>query len=346
MHLEQFNKAIPLLDRGLEISNQIFGPTSPLSISLLESLADTNLQSNKLSVAEKRVSELVSAYATQQQFESQIRSMENLILVLQRNMKFAEATEVAKKTIPILQTSELDQTLRESIHARVLVRQAFNLSCQNNPEASALYHEAVDRAPAASQVDQAFIHYHLAQFELIPNNQSNAVTTLENAKSLLESLPSKNRRAQTLTALINNSLMDLCLQKKDWDQAEVHGKLSLDIINHFDHEKNSPLLEYSLHLMSWVMLGMGKYFFAEGLFRKLDGLIDQHMQGKRPVYRIQIQTIEEFIKLMELLNRVGDARQLDDKLKMLQSSDVHPTIHFHALFESTDFRKLDTPIKE
>lgn len=61
---EEYQKALPLLERSIQICEQIFGPTATLTIPLKEMVGEANVKLGKHTLAERTLQQLLGAYKT------------------------------------------------------------------------------------------------------------------------------------------------------------------------------------------------------------------------------------------------------------------------------------------
>lgn len=241
-----------------------------------------------------------------------------------------------------------------SFQVRTSVALGFTLSCVGKTiEAKSAYEEAKNSANCllASNALRGFqcyvilfIHsalplYYLAQYDFLYNfEHDQAIATCNEACNTLEAadLDTISLPLKFLKPRIYNCLMQSYLAKDLWQEAEELGKKSLDITNSLC-DRDDPLVEWTLHLLCQAMVGEKKYFFAEGLLRRLDSLLvtkEEKEGGQFSLFEIQHETLRLYAKVMENFNRQTELSLLRSRMERYTAGkDCLPNILMHAQFE-------------
>lgn len=140
---------------------------------------------------------------------------------------------------------------------------------------------------------------------------------------------------QHITCCVYDALAEYHISRGEFVEAEEIGKKSLEITNKLG-DKKSMLVEWCLHLMVRSLIGQQKYFYAEGLLRRLEGRIfDYAHQGihtsvPKRVYNVQKVSLETYRDLLKKFQRLAEAETLQTKIDSLGTTT--PDIEMHALF--------------
>jgi hypothetical protein len=181
--------------------------------------------------------------------------------------------------------------------------------------------------------------YSLAQYDLLYKSEYDAaIVTCAQARDILDtaepdtlSLPLK-----LLKPRIYDCLMQSYLAKDLFQEAEELGKKSLEITNSLC-DRDSPLVEWTLHLLCKAMVGEKKYFFAEGLLRRLDSLLlaKEEKEGDQfKLFEIQHGTLQLYATVMENFNRQTELSHLRSRIERYTTDkECLPDILMHAQFE-------------
>jgi hypothetical protein len=146
------------------------------------------------------------------------------------------------------------------------------------------------------------------------------------------------RYREILLARVYATQMEIKLSESQYDQAEEFGRKCLDIANKL-FERDSPFIQWSLHLLALVMVKQRKYgYYGEGLFRRLEQLIlPEPPSLSKKFYRFQFESMNSYASVLEHLERKNEAEIVREKLKTIGAENLLPTLHFHCLFDPTNF---------
>lgn len=183
--------------------------------------------------------------------------------------------------------------------------------------------------------------YHLGRIHHFPKSEFDAaMKCYHQAETILTNLQSSDPFEVNVLIMVYNGLLESLIGLEKFQDADKYGKKSLDISNHLV-ETNSYLVEWTLHLMARVMLALQQYFYAEGLFRKLDNIMDQNHEMKKPFYEVQLKTLQGHRSLMESFKRTGDVKFLTEKIDSYANHQLCPDIFMHAHFQDLKFVELE-----
>eukprot|EP01126_Amoeba_proteus_P019459 TRINITY_DN20037_c0_g1_i2.p2 TRINITY_DN20037_c0_g1~~TRINITY_DN20037_c0_g1_i2.p2 ORF type:complete len:152 (-),score=36.71 TRINITY_DN20037_c0_g1_i2:390-845(-) len=136
--------------------------------------------------------------------------------------------------------------------------------------------------------------------------------------------------------MLYNCMMEASIALDLAREAEEFGTKSLEVTNSVLN-RDSPIVEWTLHLLTKVMIKEQKFFYAEGLLRRLDAIILEKEQVEEPLFQIQLDTLQLFYDLMIQFNRSTEANILRERIDHLNMRGRRNNLLFHARFGHPHF---------
>lgn len=212
-------------------------------------------------------------------------------------------------------------------------------------QAQQLAKDLPDTHPAKGRMHQictdvpALPLYFPSQYDLLPASSfDEAINHCNEAVKLLKQVKDEDQTDGTklLLSRTYDCLMEAHLSKKLFVDAEEFGKKSLEITNAIC-DRDSSLVEWTLHLMCRAMIGEKKYFFAEGLLRRLDSMLmtKEEKEGEAiRLYQIQVDTLKVYGDVMQNFNRQTELVQLQSRLeRYTKGKEIKSNLLLHATFD-------------
>lgn len=185
--------------------------------------------------------------------------------------------------------------------------------------------------------------YYSAQYCQLPLPDYD--TTIDKCNEALEILKhSDNDISKLLQSRAYNCIMESHLGKSQFQDAEDSGKKSLEITNDIC-DRESALVEWTLHLLCRAMIGEKKFFFAEGLLRRLDSIIttlEEKYGAEFQLYQIQYDTLVGYADVMKMFNRESELAQLQSRIKKYtKGKDCKSNLLLHTRFDSPVWKRWE-----
>lgn len=94
-----------------------------------------------------------------------------------------------------------------------------------------------------------------------------------------------------------------------------------------------------------AMIGEKKFFFAEGLLRRLDSIISTREEREGDtmrLYQIQSDTLNTYAEVMKNFNRESELSQLQEKIKRYtEGKECKSNLLFHAHFDPLVWKRWE-----